>query len=77
LRRDTFARVLTVFNTARPFLPFTAELVNGVRLISRHPEAMILRGDLVVFTDVDNTSEYLDATSVVRLVPLPIPPGAE
>lgn len=77
MRRDTFARALRLFNTARPFRPFTVELVNGARLISRHPEAMILHGDLAVFTELDRETEYFDATSAVRLVPYAIPPGAE
>jgi hypothetical protein len=77
VRRDTFARALELFNTARPFRPFTVELVNGVRYISRHPELIILHGDLAMFTDSDDETEYFDATSVARLVPHAIPPGAE
>jgi hypothetical protein len=75
--RDTFARALALLNAARPFQPFTVELVNGGRLVSRHPEVIILSGDLALFTDLDDKTEYFDADSVVRLVPHAIPPGAE
>jgi hypothetical protein len=77
VRRDTFARALNAFNAVKPFRPFTVELVSGVRLIARHPEAIILLGDLAVFTELDDKEEYFDATSVVRLVPHAIPPGAQ
>jgi hypothetical protein len=76
VRRDTFARALELFDTAKPFQPFTVELVNGVRYVSRHPGVIILDGDLAAFTDLDDKTEYFDATSVVRLVPHIIPPGA-
>lgn len=77
MRRETFAYVLQRFNEMQPFESFTVELVNGVRLISRHPEAIILIGDLAVFGELDDNTEYFDATSVVRVVPGEIPPGAE
>jgi hypothetical protein len=76
VRRDTFARVLKGFNDAKPFQPFTVELVNGVRYVARHPGVIILRGDLASFGELDDAEEYFDATSVVRVVPHAIPPGA-
>ncbi len=77
MRRDTFARVLKLFDTAKPFQPFTVELVNGVRYISRHPGVIFLDGDLAGFTELDDRTEYFDATSVVRVVPIAIPDGAD
>ena len=46
MRPGTFEEALRRFNATQPFRPFTVELVNGVRLISRHPEAIILEGHL-------------------------------
>jgi hypothetical protein len=77
VRRDTFARALALLDTTKPFRPFTVELVNGVRYAVRHPGVIVLTDDLAVFTDLDDETEYFDATSVVRIVPHLIPPGAE
>jgi hypothetical protein len=77
VRRETFAYVLKRFNDAKPFQPFTVELVNGVRYVARHPGVVILDGDLASFGELDDAVEYFDATSVVRIVPHAIPPGAE
>jgi hypothetical protein len=77
VRRETFARVLKSFNSAKPFRPFTVELVNGVRYVARNSEVIILHGDLAAFGELDDETEYFDATSVVRVVPHAIPPGAK
>lgn len=78
MRRDTFAEILGRFNSAQPFLPFTVELINRVRLVSTHPEAIIFwRGDLVVWVETEDTNQYFDATSVARVVSVAIPHGAE
>ncbi len=77
MHRNTFARARAMFNGTQPFLPFTVELVNGVRLVARHPEAIILSDELALFTELDDQTEYFDASSVVRLVQYAIPPGAE
>jgi len=77
VRRETFARVLASVNAVRPFQPFTVELVNGVRYVARSSEVVILDGDVASFTDIDGAEEYFDATSVVRVVPHAIPPGAK
>lgn len=77
MRRETFEVVLGNFNAVRPFQPFTVELLNGVRLVALHPEAIILDGDVAVHIERDLTEQYFDAASVVRVVDLVIPPGAE
>jgi hypothetical protein len=77
MRRDTFEIVLGNFNTTRPFQAFTVELLNGVRLTAFHPEAIILDRDVVVYIERDLTEQYFDASSVVRVVDLVVPPGAE
>lgn len=56
MRRETFAEALGRFNAAVPFLPFTVELLNGVRLVARHPEAIVLHDDLAVYVETDFTT---------------------
>ena len=77
MRRDTFLEAVRRMSRARPFEYFTVELVNGVRLISRHPEAIRMEEDLAVYVEPDGTIQLFDATSVARLVTQVIPPGAE
>jgi hypothetical protein len=60
-----------------PFLPFTVELVNGIRIVSKHPEAIRMEEDLAVYTEPDGTAQLFDALSVARFVSQAIPPGAE
>lgn len=77
MRRDSFLEALHRMSRATPFLPFTVELVNGARLVSRHPEAIRMEEDLAVYTEPDGTTQLFDAASVARLVSQAIPLGAE
>lgn len=77
MRRDTFERALRRLNQTAPFEPFTVELVTGVRLISRHPEAIVVRDDLATFGETDGNAQYFDASCVARLATVVIPHGAE
>lgn len=77
MRRETFAEALGRFNATVPFRAFTVELLNGVRLATRHPEAVILYGDLAVYVETDFTTQLFDASSVVRIIDLVVPHGAE
>lgn len=77
MRTATFREALGRFNAVQPFRPFTVELVTGLRLIARHPEAIILEGDLALHVEIDETVQMFDAASVARLVSQAIPPGAE
>ena len=77
MRTATFEKALAQFSAVRPFEPFTVELVTGLRLISRHPEAIILEGDLAVYVEIDFTVQLFDAASVARLVSRVIPRSAE
>jgi hypothetical protein len=76
-RRETFLEALQRMSRVTPFLPFTVELVNGIRIVSRHPEAIRMEGDLAVYTEPDGTAQLFDTSSVVRFVSQAIPPGTE
>jgi hypothetical protein len=77
MRRESFLEALMRMSSATPFLPFTVELVNGIRIVSKHPEAIRMEEDLAVFVEPDDTVQLFDALSVARLVAQAIPPGAE
>lgn len=76
MRREPFLEALRRLSQADPFHFYTIELVNGERLIARHPEAVLVEEDLAIFTEPDGTTQLFDASSVARLVSLVVPPGA-
>lgn len=76
MRRDTFRAAIREFCRVAPFQRFTVELVNGERMIGYHPELFIFEGDLVHYVDDEHTIQFFDATSVLRVVNVVIPPGA-
>jgi len=80
MRRATFAIALRAFTNRRHFEPFVVELRTGFRLIVRHPEALILRGDVAVHVRRNSTHRLFDASSVNQLSELPFeeePPQIE
>ena len=77
MRRETFLEALHRMSRAVPFLPFTVELMNGIRIVSKHPEAIRMEEDLAVYVEPDGTAQLFDAGSVARFVVQAIPPGAE
>lgn len=77
MRRETFLEALHRVSRAVPFLPFTVELMNGIRIVSKHPEAIRMEADLALYTEPDGTAQLFDAGSVARFVAQAIPPGAE
>ena len=66
-----FARTLRAFCVRRPFSPFMVELSSGTVLRIPHPEALILRGEVAVFTAPDSTQRLFDCTSVCQLYESP------
>ena len=80
MRRATFAIALRSFTNRRHFQPFVVELHTGFRFLVRHPEALVLRGDVAVFARRDFTYRLFDCTSVNQLCDLPFeeePPRLE
>jgi hypothetical protein len=71
MRRDTFKVALRAFTKRRQFQPFVVELKTGFRLIVRHPEALMLRGDVAMFIRRNRTHRLFDASSVNQLCELP------
>lgn len=76
MRRETFVEALRRVERAAPFRRFTVELMNGERLIGYHPELFVIADDLVIYEEEDGTKTYCDASCVVRVVNVVIPPGA-
>jgi hypothetical protein len=66
-----FARSLRAFTQRRPFRPFLLELVSGDRFLVRHPEAVILRGDLVYWRTPQRLARLFDTTTVCQLLDVP------
>jgi hypothetical protein len=71
MRRATFVTALRAFTNRRRFQPFAVELRTGFRLIVRHPEALVLRGDVAFFVRRNFTYRLFDASSVSQLCDLP------
>lgn len=77
MRRDTFLTALRRMCRVVPFEPFTVELVNRTRIVSRHPEAVRVEDDLAVFVEeLTGAVQFFDADSVARLVSGAVPPKA-
>lgn len=64
---DGFARALRAFARRRPFGTFVIEMVSGDQLEVRHPEAVHIRDNVVLFIDVDRQQRLFDSTSVCQL----------
>jgi hypothetical protein len=64
---DNFERALNGFTNRRRFLPFVVELVSGHRFRVTHPEAVSLRGELIVFFTPELRDSLFDGDSVCRL----------
>jgi hypothetical protein len=62
-----FRRSLLSFTRRRPFQPFVAELVSGDRIRVQHPEALVLRGNVVMFIATNKTVRLFDSESVCQL----------
>ncbi|MBA4063423.1 MAG: hypothetical protein C0501_06865 [Isosphaera sp.] len=77
MRRDAFLAALRRVCRVVPFKPFTVELVNRTRIVSRHPEAIRVEDGLAVYAEeVAGAYQYFDASSVARVVTGEVPPGA-
>jgi hypothetical protein len=73
---EGFQRALGAFTQRRPFRPFAIDLTNGDSIPVSHPEAVMLRGDVVVCTRPDRTHAVFDGPSVCQLRDLSRPPSS-
>jgi len=71
MRHAPFVIALRAFTTRRQFQPFVVELNTGFRFVVRHPEALMLRRELAVYTRRDYFVRLFDASSVTQLCDLP------
>ncbi len=62
-----FVRSLRSFCHRRPFRPFLVELVSGTVFRVRHPEAVMLQREVVIFTAPDSTQRLFDCTTICQL----------
>jgi hypothetical protein len=62
-----FERARRAFCRRVPFAPFLVELVSGFEFTVTHPEAISLRGDVLMFTDPSARHRLFDSNSVCQL----------
>jgi hypothetical protein len=66
-----FSRTLRAFCRRQPFRPFLVEMVSGTVILVTHPEAIVLRGTLFVFTSPDDKRRVFESASVCELYDQP------
>ena len=62
---------LRAFARRRPFKHFLLEFFSGDRIVVRHPEAVLIRPDVVVFTSPAGAYHLFESDSVCQLLDLP------
>jgi hypothetical protein len=67
VRPDNFRAALRSFTRRRPFQPFVVELVTGERIQVRHPEVLVLGGDVAVYNHPNRAVLLFDGESVCQL----------
>ncbi len=65
-----FRIALKGFSGRQPFRKFTVELVSGYRFRIDHPEALVLRGDVVMHVATNKAHRLFDSESVCQLCDL-------
>jgi hypothetical protein len=63
-----FHQALRTFARQVPFRPFQLEFVTGEQITVRHPEAVHIRGDMVVHIAPDRQHRFFDSASVCQLL---------
>ena len=64
---DNFVLALRMFSSRPRFRPFVVEMHTGFHFLVRHPEALILRGQLAVYIRRNYYVRLFDASSVNQL----------
>jgi hypothetical protein len=64
---DAFDRALASFAGQTPFRPFVIEMVSGQQVAVRHPEAVAMWDELIVFRGMRGEFQLFDPSSVCRL----------
>ena len=74
MRAETFQGASRELRRRRPFEPYTVELFGGERIVVTHPEALAVYDDLATYYETDGVSRYFDATSVLQVYSIVVPP---
>jgi hypothetical protein len=62
-----FERALRSFTRRRRFQPFMIQMITGEELRIPHPEAIVMRGELIVFVAPKDKYRLFDSTSVSQI----------
>ena len=65
---EGFDRALRSFARRSPFAPFWVEFVTGHQIHVVHPEAVHIRGNVVIHIATDGRQRLFDSTSVCQLL---------
>jgi hypothetical protein len=68
MREQGVQRSLRALNSRTPFRPFLIEFISGDQVLVRHPEAVALEKNVLVFRDAQGRHQLFDATTVCRLI---------
>jgi hypothetical protein len=64
---ENFVVALRAFVRRQPFRPFRVELTSGDRIRVQHPEALLMRGQVVMYIAPDTSVKLFDSSSVCQL----------
>lgn len=73
----SFVRALRAFTVRRPFRPFVLEFMTGTELLVRHPEALAIDGDVIMYRSADGLYCLFDSGSDSVLRDAPPTPDSE
>lgn len=62
------ARVLHAYARRKMFRPYVIEFQTGERLLIRHPEAVVILKDLIVYLDPSSRHRFFDSSSVNQVL---------
>ncbi|HEY2414786.1 MAG TPA: hypothetical protein VGI40_21250 [Pirellulaceae bacterium] len=64
---EGFQKALRSFARRRPFRPFRIEFITGEEIVARHPEAVDIRGSVLVYISPGRHLRMFDSHSVCQL----------
>jgi len=65
---DNFAIGLRIFSSRTPFRSYAIEFTSGSSIVVDHPEAVDIRGTLIVHRNTEGTYTIFDGSSVSRFM---------
>jgi len=70
---EAFSRTLPAYAKRAPFRPFAIELVSGHSITVRHPEAVAIWDNIIVYRNERGEFHVLDFQGICRLYDLTLP----